>query len=345
MPTLLTALPSVRRGSAPSRPADSGTGIDRAAVPGRAHPSRRGILAMPGLIHVVGARPNFIKAAPGHRGPGARPASEQRLVHTGQHYDRAMSDVFFEELDLPAAGRQPRRRDRAATARQTAALAGRPGGGLPGPTAGRASSSTATSTPRWRRRSSAPSCSSRSRTWRPACAPSTRPCPRRSTAASPTCSADPLFVTAPEGRGQPRRRGHHRRARRLRGQPHDRHAAARTSTGFDPGPVMARLGLDGRYARGDAASARQRGLAGRCRRRSSAALARRHRGGCPSSCRSTRAAAPRSARPASPEVAGPARSSTRSATSTSSRSSAAPRRSSPIRAASRRRPRCSTCPA
>ena len=55
---------------------------------------------MPGLIHVVGARPNFIKAAPvisALRAAGV----EQRLVHTGQHYDRAMSDIFFEELGLP----------------------------------------------------------------------------------------------------------------------------------------------------------------------------------------------------------------------------------------------------
>jgi UDP-N-acetylglucosamine 2-epimerase (non-hydrolysing) len=55
---------------------------------------------MPGLIHVVGARPHFIKAAPVIA--ALRAASvPQRLVHTGQHYDRAMSDVFFEELGLP----------------------------------------------------------------------------------------------------------------------------------------------------------------------------------------------------------------------------------------------------
>ncbi len=55
---------------------------------------------MPGLIHVVGARPNFIKAAPvisALRESGA----EQQVIHTGQHYDRAMSEVFFEELGLP----------------------------------------------------------------------------------------------------------------------------------------------------------------------------------------------------------------------------------------------------
>jgi UDP-N-acetylglucosamine 2-epimerase (non-hydrolysing) len=58
------------------------------------------LAAMPGLVHVVGARPNFIKAAPviaALRGSGV----PQSLVHTGQHYDRGLSDVFFEELDLP----------------------------------------------------------------------------------------------------------------------------------------------------------------------------------------------------------------------------------------------------
>jgi UDP-N-acetylglucosamine 2-epimerase (non-hydrolysing) len=55
---------------------------------------------MPGLIHVVGARPNFIKAAPVIAALAAA-GVPQRLVHTGQHYDRAMSDVFFEELGLP----------------------------------------------------------------------------------------------------------------------------------------------------------------------------------------------------------------------------------------------------
>jgi UDP-N-acetylglucosamine 2-epimerase (non-hydrolysing) len=55
---------------------------------------------MPGLLHVVGARPNFIKAAPVVRALAAAGA-DQRLVHTGQHYDRAMSEVFFDELGLP----------------------------------------------------------------------------------------------------------------------------------------------------------------------------------------------------------------------------------------------------
>jgi UDP-N-acetylglucosamine 2-epimerase (non-hydrolysing) len=55
---------------------------------------------MPGLIHVVGARPNFIKAAPVVAAMAAAGA-EQQLLHTGQHYDRRMSEVFFEELGLP----------------------------------------------------------------------------------------------------------------------------------------------------------------------------------------------------------------------------------------------------
>ena len=53
------------------------------------------------LLHVVGARPNFMKVAPVIRAARLRPALEQVLVHTGQHYDHAMSDAFFRDLDLP----------------------------------------------------------------------------------------------------------------------------------------------------------------------------------------------------------------------------------------------------
>jgi len=54
------------------------------------------------IIHVVGARPNFMKAAPVHAALKARPEASQILVHTGQHYDPVMSDIFFRELGLPA---------------------------------------------------------------------------------------------------------------------------------------------------------------------------------------------------------------------------------------------------
>lgn len=52
------------------------------------------------IIHVVGARPNFMKAGPVLRALRAR-GIEQRLLHTGQHYDSALSEVFFRELGLP----------------------------------------------------------------------------------------------------------------------------------------------------------------------------------------------------------------------------------------------------
>ena len=52
------------------------------------------------VAHVIGARPNFIKAAPVIAAIGARSIA-QRVVHTGQHYDERMSDVFFDELGLP----------------------------------------------------------------------------------------------------------------------------------------------------------------------------------------------------------------------------------------------------
>lgn len=56
------------------------------------------------VICVVGARPNFIKMAPLLRAFAAnQPAIPSLLVHTGQHYDREMSDTLFQELDLPKA--------------------------------------------------------------------------------------------------------------------------------------------------------------------------------------------------------------------------------------------------
>ncbi len=54
------------------------------------------------VCFVVGARPNFMKAAPVHRGlQELAPDVELLLVHTGQHYDAEMSDVFLAELGLP----------------------------------------------------------------------------------------------------------------------------------------------------------------------------------------------------------------------------------------------------
>jgi len=52
------------------------------------------------VIHVTGARPNFPKAAPVVAALAAR-GIPQLLVHTGQHYDDSMSEIFFRELGLP----------------------------------------------------------------------------------------------------------------------------------------------------------------------------------------------------------------------------------------------------
>ncbi len=53
------------------------------------------------IVTVVGARPNFMKAAPVHRAFTALGVAHE-LVHTGQHYDPSMSQVFFDDLGLPA---------------------------------------------------------------------------------------------------------------------------------------------------------------------------------------------------------------------------------------------------
>ncbi len=52
------------------------------------------------VVHITGARPNFPKAAPVLAALD-RLGVQQRLVHTGQHYDDRMSEIFFRELDLP----------------------------------------------------------------------------------------------------------------------------------------------------------------------------------------------------------------------------------------------------
>lgn len=59
------------------------------------------------IAHVLGARPNFVKAAPviaalsAWRRSAGETGREQRVIHTGQHYDERMSEVFFRELGLP----------------------------------------------------------------------------------------------------------------------------------------------------------------------------------------------------------------------------------------------------
>ena len=61
------------------------------------------------VLHVVGARPNFMKVAPitaavdehNRENKDASKQIRQRIVHTGQHYDEKMSRLFFDELGIP----------------------------------------------------------------------------------------------------------------------------------------------------------------------------------------------------------------------------------------------------
>lgn len=53
------------------------------------------------ILHVVGARPNFTKIAPIIEALNGHAGVQQVLVHTGQHYDQAMSTIFFDQLGIP----------------------------------------------------------------------------------------------------------------------------------------------------------------------------------------------------------------------------------------------------
>jgi UDP-N-acetylglucosamine 2-epimerase (non-hydrolysing) len=52
------------------------------------------------VLHIVGARPNFMKMAPLMRAVSSDPAHQHLLVHTGQHYDEHLNDAIFRDLNL-----------------------------------------------------------------------------------------------------------------------------------------------------------------------------------------------------------------------------------------------------
>ncbi len=53
------------------------------------------------ILTIVGARPQFVKAATISRQVANDPEVEEVLVHTGQHFDANMSEVFFTEMEIP----------------------------------------------------------------------------------------------------------------------------------------------------------------------------------------------------------------------------------------------------
>ena len=53
------------------------------------------------ILTVIGARPQFVKAAALSREFSKHENIEEILVHTGQHFDKNMSDIFFEEMEIP----------------------------------------------------------------------------------------------------------------------------------------------------------------------------------------------------------------------------------------------------
>ena len=69
----------------------------REAVKARAFATLRPVK----IVNVVGARPNLMKIAPLMSAYRAAPEIEPLLVHTGQHYDANMSELFFRQLGIP----------------------------------------------------------------------------------------------------------------------------------------------------------------------------------------------------------------------------------------------------
>ena len=157
------------------------------------------------VVSVVGNRPQFIKAAP--LSAALRAVCDHVLVHTGQHYDAELSQIFFDEL-----GAARRRTTRSRPAR--AATPSRPppcwSASSPCWPARRPTScwSTATPTRRWPDRSWPPSSGCPSATSSRACARSTGRCRRRCNRVVADVLSDLRFCPSPTAVAEPRGRGH-----------------------------------------------------------------------------------------------------------------------------------------
>src|ERR1041384_7545185 len=90
------------------------------------------------ILYVVGTRPNFVKTAPVIAALRARlPEGRHAIVHTGQHYDRLMSEVFLEKLGVRRPRPRPHARGRLGQPRGAdGADDGAPGAGAAGGAAG-----------------------------------------------------------------------------------------------------------------------------------------------------------------------------------------------------------------
>ena len=129
------------------------------------------------IVHAVGARPNFVKMAPLIEALDRRGVADQVVVHTGQHYDRRMSEEILEDLGFPipdyslgvGSGSHGEQTGKVLIAFEEILMSTKPA----------VSSSPVTSTPRWPARSRRRSSGFPSSTSRPDCDQGTGRCPRR----------------------------------------------------------------------------------------------------------------------------------------------------------------------
>src|SRR6185437_14493727 len=97
--------PGLSRTSSPATSARAATGVaglasSRSKV-SRARWRRNPSMQAMRLVQIVGARPQFIKLAPVSRALACHPEAAELIVHTGQHYDPQLSQVFFDSLAIP----------------------------------------------------------------------------------------------------------------------------------------------------------------------------------------------------------------------------------------------------